>query len=171
MLAAGQGVAHSLNAVVANVKATEFRITKINEKMAANLDFVADRLQDPNVSLVDGRPTKQFTGAEPGKVFHTGALHEKRGHIPGAINIFWKDNFNSDGTFKSIAELEKLYESVSGSDMVVTYCNEGLHAVPPWFVLSELLGHGDVRVYDDSMGEWANSDQPTELSPEKKDRN
>ena len=31
----------------------------------------------------------------------------------------------------------------------------------------ELLGHGDVRVYDDSMSEWANSEQPTETRNDK----
>ncbi len=144
------------------VTSTNFRINTVNEKMSVNLDFIADRLQDPHVALVDGRPASQFSGEQPGKVFHTGALHNKRGHIPGAINIFWKDNFRADGTFKSRPELEKLYESVTGSDLVVTYCNEGLHAVPAWFVLSELLGHGDVRVYDDSLSEWANTEQPVE---------
>lgn len=39
----------------------------------------------------------------------------------------------------------------------VTYCNEGLHAAPPWFVLTELLGYSHVKLYDDSMAEWANT--------------
>jgi len=152
--------------VVAAV-ASEFEIGTVSSVMSVNLDYVADRLQDPAVNLIDGRPVDQYTGKAPGKVFHTGALHQRKGHIPGAINIFWKDNFNADGTFKSKAELEKLYESVTGSDTIVTYCNEGLHAVPPWFVLSELLGHGNVRVYDDSMSEWANSSQPMESGNDK----
>ena len=155
---------------VVQVTASQFEIKTTNEKIAANLDFIADRLQNPDVSLVDGRPKSQFDGDEPGKVFHTGALHNKKGHIPGAINILWKDNFNRDGTFKSRDELEKLYESVTGSDMVVTYCNEGLHAAPPWFVLSEMLGHGDVRVYDNSLSEWANTDQPVELTEKQDDK-
>lgn len=154
----------STTAEVGERQPTEFKIDRTNEKLSVDLDFIADRLQNPNVSLIDGRPKSQFTGDEPGKVFHTGALHNKRGHIPGAVNILWKDNFREDGTFKSIAELEKLYDSVTGSDMIVTYCNEGLHAAPPWFVLSELLGHGDVRIYDASLSEWANSDQPVEKS-------
>ena len=144
-----------------NVTPSEFKIETVNEELSVNLDYIADRLQNPKVCLIDGRPIEQYSGKEPGKVFHTGAIHQKRGHIPGAINIFWKDNFNEDGTFKSKEELEKLYEQVSGSEWVVTYCNEGLHAVPSWFVMSELLGKGNVRVYDDSMSQWANSEQPT----------
>lgn len=139
---------------------SNLKITQANAKLSVDLDFVADRLQNPKVSLIDGRPAKQFSGEQPGKVFHTGAIHKRKGHIPGATNIFWKDNFNEDGTFKSADELSELYDSVTGSEQIVTYCNEGLHATPPWFVLSELLGHGDVRVYDASLGEWAKTDQP-----------
>ena len=146
------------------VTVSNIKLEKANQKMSIDIDSIADRLQDPKVSLIDGRPVKQFSGEEAGKVFHTGALHEKKGHIPGAVNIFWKDNFNSDGTFKSKEELEKLYKDVTGSEEVVTYCNEGLHAAPPWFVMSELLGHGNVRVYDSSLSEWANSDRPMEKS-------
>ena len=113
---------------------SQFEIGPVQQKLAADLDFIADRLQNPDVSLIDGRPKSQFTGDEPGKIFHTGALHKRKGHIPGAVNILWKDNFNADGTFKSLDELEELYQSVTGSDMIVTYCNEGLHAAPPWFV-------------------------------------
>lgn len=146
---------------------SNYKISTADSELSVDLDFVADRLQNPNVSLIDGRPAKQFSGEQPGKVFHTGAIHKRKGHIPGATNIFWKDNFNKDGTFKSANELAELYESVTGSDQIVTYCNEGLHATPPWFVLSELLGHRDVRVYDDSLGEWANTDQPLDKSSDK----
>ncbi len=145
-------------------KPSQIDLDKPNEKLTADLDFIADRLQNPKVVLIDGRPADQYNGSAPGKVFHTGAIHEKRCHIPGAINVFWKDNFNEDGTFKSKAELEELYSDVTGSQWIVTYCNEGLHAVPPWFVLSELLGRGNVRVYDNSLSEWANSSQPVEQS-------
>jgi thiosulfate/3-mercaptopyruvate sulfurtransferase len=37
---------------------------------------------------------------------------------------------------------------------VVTYCTVGARAATVWFVLSELLGHPDVRVYDGSWAEW-----------------
>ena len=47
---------------------------------------------------------------------------------------------------------------------VVTYCNEGLHAAAPWFVAKELLNQENVMLYDDSMSEWANSDQPTDVT-------
>jgi len=36
----------------------------------------------------------------------------------------------------------------------ITYCNSGQTASEGWFILSELLGNRDVRLYDASMQEW-----------------
>ena len=142
---------------VPGIAPSEYRIGKAAPRFSADMKYITKQLGEPNVSLVDGRPEKQFSGAEPGRVFHTGTAHKKRGHIPGAVNVFWKDNFKPDGTFKSAKELKALYEKrgiTRGKGKVtVTYCNEGLHAAPPWFVLRELLGYEDVRVYDDSLSE------------------
>lgn len=155
---------------VPKVEPSDYRIGKADPRFSVNMEFITKQLGKSNVSLIDGRPAKQFTGAEPGRVFHTGTAHKMRGHIPGAVNIFWKDNFKPDGTFKSAKELRALYEKngVTPGKVAITYCNEGLHAAPPWFVLRELLGYKDVRVYDDSMSEWANSDQPMETGSDKK---
>ena len=126
--------------------------------------------REPQAKLIDGRPVKQFQGLEPGRVFHTHKPHQRLGHIPRAKNIFWKENFDQDGRFKSIAELNKLYDSygIKHGDQVISYCNEGLHAVPAWFVLSILLERDNVQVYDDSMSEWANrNDTPLSISQPK----
>jgi len=140
---------------------SEFAV-QMRTELLAEIKFVRDHLDDSNVRFIDGRPTDQYTGKDFGKVFHTGKPHRNKGHIPEAVNVFWKDNFQPNGTFKSIPELRKLYADagVKPDQCVVTYCNEGLHAAPPWFVLTELLGYKDVRLYDSSMAEWANADNP-----------
>ena len=145
---------------------TAYKAQAQNKKFVTDLEFIKQNLNDPKLKLVDGRPVDQFTGKAPGKVFHTGRAHKKRGHIPGAESVFWKENFDAEGKFKSKKELEAIYSArgINGDQCVVTYCNEGLHAAPPWFVLREILGYNDVRLYDDSMSEWGNSDQATERS-------
>lgn len=149
---------------VSNFKPSMYRIKSVNKNYAADMSFIAANLKNRKVTFVDGRPPAQYSGKEVGKVFHTGKVHQKKGHIPGAVHVFWKDNFHENGIFKSPEALAKLYRDrgVSPDNTVITYCNEGLHAAPPWFVLRELLGYDDVRVYDDSMSEWANSRQPVE---------
>lgn len=141
-----------------------YEISEPRADMVAEMDYVTAQLADGNTRIVDGRPVEQYGGEEAGVVYHTGAEHSRRGHISGAVNIFWKDNFNEDGTFKSIEELRELYKSgdILPDHCVITYCNEGLHAAPPWFVLTELLGYENVKLYDNSMAEWANSENPME---------
>lgn len=149
------------------VAPSQYQITNPKSDMIADMDLVREKLDDPNCRLIDGRPEEQFSGEQPGAVFHTGKQHSRIGHIPGAKNVFWKDNFNPDGTFKSAAELKTLYREagILPKHDVITYCNEGLHAAPPWFILTELLDYKKVQLYDSSMAEWAESEQPMATVP------
>jgi len=149
--------------------ASTYTIAATKDEILAQMDFIKEKLKDPSTRLIDGRPPAQYTGEQAGKVFHTHQEHPRKGHIPGAISIFWKDNFKDDGTFKSAEELKTLYKDagILPDNCVITYCNEGLHAAPPWFVLTQILDYDTVRLYDHSMAEWANSDQPMAIKLEK----
>lgn len=142
-------------------ESTQYKCVDSNEQYVsenfADTRSVRNAIERGDV-LIDGRPTPQYTGADPGIAFHTNLPHQRRGHIKSAINIPWKENFTADGKFKSAGELRELYENagVMRNRKIVTYCNEGLHAAPAWFVLKELLKYPDVKLYDDSMGVWAN---------------
>lgn len=163
----GAGKTYSAEDVV--VEKSDYTIKKVNAQLKTDKDFILENLDNDNVVLIDGRPTPMYTGETAGVVFNTKKEHARKGHIPGALNIPWKENLRDDGTFKSISELQELYESkgVTKDKLVVTYCNEGLHASPPWFVLHELLGYPDVKLYDDSMAEWANlPDTPIKTGPD-----
>jgi thiosulfate/3-mercaptopyruvate sulfurtransferase len=141
---------------------SEYEVGDIQSQILAEMALVKEHLKKSSACLIDGRPEKQFSGEVAGKVFHTNKEHSRKGHIPGAVNVFWKNNFNDDGLFKSAEELTKLYQEAGVLDdrCVITYCNEGLHAAPPWFVLTEILGYENVRLYDSSMAEWSKTDEP-----------
>jgi len=50
------------------------------------------------------------------------------GHIPGARSVPWKEAVNADATFKSAAELKKIYQENLGlkpDDDVIAYCRIG----------------------------------------------
>ena len=49
---------------------------------------------------------------------------------------------------------------------VVTFCNTGHWAATDWFVLSEVLGRPDVRMYPGSMVDWTQADRPLPMSNE-----
>ena len=81
------------------------------------------------------------------------------GHIPGAASIPWKTAANDDGTFKSAAELTKIYTEGVGlksDDDIIAYCRIGERSSHTWFVLTYLLGYEKVRNYDGSWTEWGN---------------
>lgn len=151
---------HSLTTAATVVTPTTYVAQKTKTQTAedfADTDTLRASIAQGDV-LIDGRPQPQFTGAKPGVTFHTKVPHKRRGHIKTAINIPWKENFTADGKFKSTEALRKVYANagVTSDQAIVTYCNEGLHAAPAWFVLKELLDFPEVKLYDDSMGVWAN---------------
>jgi thiosulfate/3-mercaptopyruvate sulfurtransferase len=107
--------------------------------------------------LVDVRSVDEFTGkiiAPPGMT----ETAQRPGHIPKAANIPWAQASNEDGTFKSLEDLQKLYQSkgISGADEVIAYCRIGERSSHTWFVLKYLLGYNNVRNYDGSWTEWGN---------------
>jgi thiosulfate/3-mercaptopyruvate sulfurtransferase len=71
----------------------------------------------------------------------------------------WKTATNEDSTFKSPADLAKIYLEgcglKPGTDTVV-YCRIGERSSHTWFVLTYLLGLENVRNYDGSWTEWGN---------------
>ena len=81
------------------------------------------------------------------------------GHIPGAHGVPWKTAVNADSTFKSAAELNKIYAEDLGlkpNEAVIAYCRIGERSSHTWFVLKYLLGFDKVRNYDGSWTEWGN---------------
>jgi len=81
------------------------------------------------------------------------------GHIPGAHGIPWKEAVNTDATFKSAAELHKIYVEDLGlkpDDEIIAYCRIGERSSHTWFVLKYLLGFKNVKNYDGSWTEWGN---------------
>lgn len=107
--------------------------------------------------LIDIRSADEYSG----KIFAPAGFQElavRAGHIPGAINVPWGNNVNTDGTFKTVAELKKLYadKGVDGKQQIITYCRIGERSSLTWFVLSEILGY-EVKNYDGSWTEYGNS--------------
>ena len=63
-----------------------------------------------------------------------------------------------DKTLKPIAELRQAFEGVGATPdkRVLVYCGGGIAASLDAFVLTAILGHKNVAVYDNSMQEWSN---------------
>ena len=107
-------------------------------------------------SLVDVRSPEEFRGELSAPAHLPQEAAQRRGHIPGAVNVPWATAVAEDGTFKPIDQLRELYaaKGVDGSDEVVAYCRIGERSSHTWFVLHELLGYENVRNYDGSWTEY-----------------
>jgi thiosulfate/3-mercaptopyruvate sulfurtransferase len=137
--------------------AAEFAADAGDDAIRAKRDEVLGALENGR-RLVDVRSPQEFSGeliAMPGYE-QEGA--QRAGHIPGAASVPWAQAVKEDGTFKSRQDLEELYggKGVLSGDPIIAYCRIGERSAHTWFVLHELLGHGDVKNYDGSWTEWGN---------------
>jgi thiosulfate/3-mercaptopyruvate sulfurtransferase len=85
----------------------------------------------------------------------TGGVHYgRRGHIKGSINVPAVEHIRPDHTFKSAEELRSMFASAMAKPEVITYCGGGIAATSVALALA-MLGYDRVKVYDNSLTEWA----------------
>ena len=87
-----------------------------------------------------------------------GVVYGRAGRIAGSSCVPAASLFGPDKTLKPIADLRAAFEGVGAAPdrRVLVYCGGGIAATLDAFVLTALLGHRDVAVYDNSMQEWSN---------------
>lgn len=149
----------ALTTAVTSKSKGNFTSTRLDKTLRATLlqDIIPVAKKRVKKDLIDIRSADEFSG----KIFAPAGFQElavRAGHIPGAINVPWGLNVNADGTFKTVAELRKLYadKGVDGKQSIITYCRIGERSSLTWFVLSEILGY-DVKNYDGSWTEYGNT--------------
>jgi len=83
-----------------------------------------------------------------------GVYYGRRGHITSSINIPAVEHIGQDSTFKSADELRAMFAPALGAPEVITYCGGGIAATSVALALA-MLGYDRVKVYDNSLTEWA----------------
>jgi thiosulfate/3-mercaptopyruvate sulfurtransferase len=99
--------------------------------------------------LVDARGPDRFRGENE-------TMDPVGGHIPGAVNRFFKDNLQPDGRFKPAAELRSEWLAIlagSPPDLVIHQCGSGVSACLN-MVAMEIAGLPGSRLYAGSWSEW-----------------
>jgi len=136
----------------------------INNNILALAPDVEKIEQNGGATLVDARPVSFFLGKE--KAPASAAY----GHIPGALNIDSAQFYDpATNRLKPKAELAAIAGELPAG-ATVAYCNTGHWAATDWFVLHELLGHKQARLYAGSMVEWtSNASRPIESARTKWD--
>jgi len=117
---------------------------------APKSDWLVQMADIPDVSLlVDSRGPARYRGeVEP--------IDFKAGHIPGAINYFYQENWGEDGRYLPPDQLRSQLSTLLGDTPpgdAVFYCGSGVTACVNILALAQAgLGHG--RLYAGSWSEW-----------------
>jgi len=127
-------------------------------QMLIAADELLPRLGSTEMVLIDARAPERFRGdVEP--------IDPVAGHIPGAVNRFYKDNLNADMTFKSSEALRVAFSEVVAdhtADEVINQCGSGVTACANVFAMA-YGGLGMSRLYAGSWSEWvADPTRPVE---------
>ena len=103
------------------------------------------------------------------------------GHIPKAKSLptpwLWNLNLDASGTsvidatYKDVDTLREMASGVVGRHVfgwhafkeIIFYCGVGAYASTSYFVLSEVLGYKNVKIYDGSAQEWTGLGAPVVL--------
>ena len=120
----------------------------LNKALLADSRDVLSIENSGGATLIDARPASFFAGKE------RAPAAKAYGHIPGAVNVDSATFYDpATNRLKPQAELAAIAATLPGGP-AVAYCNTGHWAATDWFVLSEILGRKDVRLYSGSMVDW-----------------
>ncbi|CAM4513644.1 sulfurtransferase [Paenibacillus typhae] len=109
--------------------------------------------------LIDSRANDRYQGLNE-------TLDKKAGHIPGALNYFWKNTQNADGSYKSADELQEHFTGLDKDREIIVYCGSGVTACPNVLAL-EKAGYKNVRLYAGSWSDWISYEDNPIASGEK----
>ncbi|QID18665.1 sulfurtransferase [Nitrogeniibacter mangrovi] len=130
------------------------RFEPVRQPIDAPLLDVLERYRDEHTLIVDARSPDRFRGENE-------TIDPVGGHIPGAINRFFKDNLDADGNFKPAAQLRRefttLLDGVTPAQ-VIHQCGSGVTACHNLLAM-EIAGLPGGRLYPGSWSEWCASDQ------------
>lgn len=118
--------------------------------LVATVDAAALAAQLGRVRLIDARAPERFRGeVEP--------LDAQAGHIPGALNRFFRDNLAPDGRFKPPSQLRAAFETLGAAtdrSAVVHQCGSGATACHNLLAM-EVAGLEGSVLYPGSWSEWS----------------
>jgi thiosulfate/3-mercaptopyruvate sulfurtransferase len=131
---------------------------KLVKSRLATMDDVKKALHSSRVVFVDNRLPEEDFGHEKKSYI------KRYGHLPGSR--LWPADFMtnagiefSPSFLRDRAELQKMAKGVGiPSDKnveIITYSNQGLQAAMGYYVLHDLLGYSNVRLFDGSILEAA----------------
>lgn len=104
---------------------------------------------DEGVVLLDARPANVYEGQGP---------WAKPGHIPGAVNLPWKDLMDDENPalLKNRDEIKAILDGkgINRDKTIICSCGTGREATNEFIMFKFLLGYENVKIYEGSFTEW-----------------
>lgn len=151
----GKEIGLTINSEIIEPKSVEKISLKEWKLPKVDLNFIEKVSTNPDYLVIDVRDKDRYDGkVEP--------IDEVAGHIPGAVNIPFKDNLNQDGTFKSPEVLYEKYAPVfkdTPFTQIAIHCGSGVTACHTLLALDH-AGFKIPNLYVGSWSEWSRNDQP-----------
>jgi thiosulfate/3-mercaptopyruvate sulfurtransferase len=119
---------------------------RVHPEFVVDAPYVLAHLDDPHVQLIDARAADRFAGRNE-------TVDPVAGHIPGARNRFYKDNFSDDGRFKPSPDLRAAFEPFGPAESIVHQCGSGISGALNLLAM-EIAGLRGARLYAGSWSEW-----------------
>jgi thiosulfate/3-mercaptopyruvate sulfurtransferase len=115
--------------------------------LVVDTDYVRANLGDPKMQLLDARAKERYTG-------ETEPIDPVGGHIPGAMQRWFKDNFTPNGNLKSPEQLREEFAR-AGLDpkRTVHQCGSGVSSAVTLLAMAH-AGLDGSRIYNGSWSEW-----------------
>jgi thiosulfate/3-mercaptopyruvate sulfurtransferase len=139
---------HESSSEVPDVTPTDYEAGAPDEDVFVDAEAVAAAAEDEGSVVVDTREPWEF----------------EEGHIPGSVNVDWKEVVDDDTRgLKSREAVEELLAArgVTRDRRVVLYCNTA-RRISHTFVVLGWLGFPDVAFYEGSLTEWEAEGRPIE---------
>lgn len=139
---------HPATADLPAVRPARF-VARVQEHLAIDARFVLQHLDGAEVCVLDARSVDRFRGENE-------VLDPVGGHIPGAVNRFFRDNLDAAGRFKPPEVLQAELQHVLGARapaQVIHQCGSGVTACHNLLAM-EHAGLCGSRLYPGSWSEW-----------------
>ncbi len=120
---------------------------RLQPELLVDARYVYEHLQAPEMQLLDARARERYSG-------ETEPIDPVAGHIPGAKNRWFKENFGPGGMLKSPAELRAEFAQ-AGIDpkRTVHQCGSGVSSAVTHLAMQHAGLEGS-RIYNGSWSEW-----------------
>ncbi|MCH4887641.1 sulfurtransferase [Acidaminobacter sp. JC074] len=119
-----------------------------NPNLICNKDDVIMSMTNPKSVIVDSRSNERYLGFEE-------PFDKIAGHIPTAVNYFWKDNFDGLNA-KDCGDIEAMFLEMDNYEERIIHCGSGITGCVNMFFLNEI--GIESKLYAGSYSDWVSYD-------------